>query len=756
MVGRLSRRDRNLVRLRPRADTLYISRNHTVLVTGTDGVLRASGKMGLFVDETRLLSECEYRLNGEPLKPVAVSAVEQHSSLGYYIADTQAVENSGEKPSAKSLELCIARAVAQGVHEDLDLVNYTQVTQAVSLEVYLAADFADYEEAGSERKQSGDLRTFWNDQSGGAELAFDYEVQQSYSNQEGSGVARLNRGLRIRPLRSGSPATYQPGRICFRAELKPLEAWHCCLLFIPVLDGQLLPAPLPCYSLHRSPLHREAGFNPDGGLKNTVLATLDRAEHDLIAMGFEDVSLGPGRALCAGGLPVYVARFGRDALTTGWEYAMVNLKPLRGILIEGAHLQGREENDWRDEQRGRIFHEAHNSPLAMLNVNPRQRYYGSITSSAFYPAALAELWHWTGDTAEIHPFVDPAIRALQWLDKYGDLDGDGLYEYRTLSTQGIKNQGWKDSGDAIVYGDGSQVPDPIALLEVHGFAFASKVSMAEILFWLGRSDEALLIYRQAMELKKRFNERFWMADEQAFAMGLDPDKRQIKSISSSVGLCIATGIVDEELIPISAERLMSSEFFSGWGIRTLSCRHPAYNPYSYHRGSVWPVEQGTIALGFMRYGLIHHMHRLARSQFELAEIFDHRRLPELISGHQRSAEHPFPALYPEANWPQAWSASSVFTLIQSLLGIVPYAPLETLFIDPHLPEWLPELTMHSLRVGRASVTIKFMRGKNDRTEYRILKKEGRLRIIRQPSPWSFSATFPERVRDLVSSFFPAH
>ncbi|HEX8852256.1 MAG TPA: amylo-alpha-1,6-glucosidase, partial [Pyrinomonadaceae bacterium] len=339
-------------------------------------------------------------------------------------------------------------------------------------------------------------------------------------------------------------------------------------------------------------------------------------------------------------------------------------------------------------------------------------------------------------------------------DEYSDRDGDGFYEYLSRSEMGTTNQGWKDSDDAMVYEDGAQVRAPIATCEEQGFAYLAKLHMSEVLWWLDEKDEAQRLYREAGELKKRFNEAFWMPEENFFAMGLDADKRQIKSISSNPGHCLATAIVREECVLPVAARLLSDELFTGWGVRTLSSKHPAYNPYSYHRGSVWPVENGTFALAFMRYGLHEEVERLTRALFEAAALFDFYRLPELFSGHGRDASHPFPALYPQANSPQAWSASAVFTLLQALLGLYPYAPLKMLLLDPFLPEWLPEITLTNLRVGEARVSIRFYRDGGGASDYEILDQQGTLHVLRQPSPWSLTASFAERLKDALTSLLP--
>jgi len=427
---------------------------------------------------------------------------------------------------------------------------------------------------------------------------------------------------------------------------------------------------------------------------------------------------------------------------------------MQGTLTELAKWQGTEDNAWRDEQPGKMLHEAHTGPLAKLQFNPRDRYYGAITTSAFYPVVVSELWHWTGAKEIVGPLIEPALEAISWSDKYADLRGDGFHYYLSRSAQGNRHQGWKDSGDAIVYDDGSQVDPPIATCEEQGFIYAAKLQFAEVLWWFERKDEAKRLYHEAEELKKRFNESFWMEDQKCFALGLDSNGEQIRSITSNPGHCIATGIADSDLVAAAAERLLQPDMFSGWGIRTLSSENPAYNPYSYHRGSIWPVEHGSFAMGFMRYGLIDHLHRMSRALFEAARLFEFYRLPEVFAGHSRDEEHPFPAIYPKANWPQAWSSSAMFVMLQAILGIYPFAPLRLLIVDPHLPAWLPEITLTNLRVGDASANLHFFRTEDGSSDYRVLDKRGTLHIFRQPSPWSQTAGVPERLKDMLTSLLP--
>ncbi|HKY04541.1 MAG TPA: glycogen debranching N-terminal domain-containing protein [Blastocatellia bacterium] len=765
----------NLVRLRPRSDTLYTSRSRTVLATERSGFILSGPEHGLFVHQTRLLSKYVYLIDGQQPVANALSNVEQHSWLGYYIALPPGVETgepdrgSGmmEEISQQTLELRVSRYVGEGIHEDLDLTNFTQQPTSFRFSIEADADFADTVETKRARQQRGKLTREWC--AGDAQarsLVFDYRAEHAFDNQEGRGVETIHRGLTIEIEHSDSPAAFEDDRISFRIDLEAGGRWHACLNFIPFIDGKTMRPVYGCRSFggglniyderRKIFLDESISFSTSESstLAPVVVGALAQAKRDLASLRLYDLDISERAWTMAAGLPIYVALYGRDVLTAGWQAALCGPDMMRGALAELAAWQGREVNDWRDEQPGRMLHEAHTGPLAMLNFNPRARYYGAATTSGFYPVVVSELWHWTGDKEMVRPFIKPALDALLWLDRYADHDGDGFYEYITRSEQGTRNQGWKDSADAIVYDDGRQVAAPVATCEEQAFAYIAKLQMSEVLWWLDEKDDAKRLYREATELKKRFNESFWIKDEGFIAMGLDSEKRQIRSIGSNPGHCLAAAIVDQEHAASVAARLMKDDLFSGWGIRTLSSDHRAFNPYSYHRGSIWPVEQGTFALAFFRYGLHEAVERVCRAQFELAAMFDHFRLPELFSGHQRDADHPFPAFYPQANSPQAWSSSALFSLVQAMLGLYPYAPLNMLLIDPHLPEWLPEITLANLRVGEATATIRFFREKGGQSSYDVLDRQGSLHVLRQPSPWSLTASFAERLKDALTSMLP--
>jgi glycogen debranching enzyme len=763
----------HLVRLRTRADTLYVSQNRTVLATRRDGFINAEPDHGFFVRSTRLLSRYEYRLNGKTLFPNGLSNVEQHTWLGYYVApapdatDDDRTQGPGGTTAQQTIELRLSRFVSDGLHEDVDVTNFTQRTASLTLDLMLDADFADTAETKGERLQRGKISREWNTLERDHTLTFSYQAEYAYSHQGNVGTARLQRAVTVRFQNSSSPPTHQEGTVRFAFALDPHATWHLCIDVVPLIDGEELRSQYRCrsfvageglYDTRRQAFLREASTVSAPGtstLASVVVGALEQAKRDLGALRLHDCDHGERAWTMAAGLPVYVSLFGRDTLTAAWQSAIANREMMPGTLAELARWQGMEVNDWRDEQPGRMLHQAESGPLAMLNVNPLRRYYGSITTSGFYPVIVSELWHWTGDKDLVRPFVEPARRGLRWLDQYADGDRDGFYEYQTRSEHGLRNQGWKDSDDAIVHEDGSQAPAPIATCEEQGFVYLAKLHLSELLWWLDEREEARRLYHEATELKKRFNDAFWMEDLGSFAMALDAQKRPVKSIGSNPGHYLAAGIVEEEFVRRTADRLFEEDMFTGWGIRTLSDRNPAYNPYSYHRGSVWPVEHGSFAVGLVRYGLHDHVERICRAQFEAASLFDFYRLPELFAGHHRDADHPFPAHYPNANSPQAWSASAVWCLLQTLLGLYPYAPLNLLLVDPRLPIWLPEVTIRNLHVAAAVIDLRFYRTKSGESDYEVLDRRGSLHIVRQPSPWSLTATFGERLQDALSSLLPS-
>ena len=757
------------IRIRLRSEAVHISRGRTVLGMDTQGVIHPkSSREGLFVYQTRVLSRYRWLMNGKEPSLSTQSAVEQHSWLGYYF---QAPPNCKQTPTEdcnplqQTIELRIARVVGEGMHEDVEVTNHTQIATEITLALEVDSDFVARDEIESGRKQNGKLTRHW-EKAGDREWHWDfqYSCEHRYNHQGNRGVARLQRGITLQ-LCADSSATHAGKKISFRIQLEAHQSWKACLKWQPQVDGNLLPVEPDCNALISSEdeySRKTVSFLTQATLIRTpsaadlsaaVQRVLDRSRLDFAGLRLFDLDEGDHNWKLAAGVPTYMGIFSRDMLAAAWQASLLSTDMSWGALTLFAKLQAKQTNDWRDAQPGRIAHEAHTDPLAVLNFNPRALYFGTANAPFLYPILASTVWHWTADKERIRPLIKPALDALAWADKYS-LHENGFYKYQTRSKQGMKNQGWKDSSDAIVYPDGSQVKDPLGTCEMQAFAYAAKLHFSELLWWMGEVEQARRLYSEANELKKRFNERFWMEDEGYVAMAIDSRDRPVKTIASDPGHCLLSGIMQEDLVPRLANRMMQPDLFSGWGVRTLSSAHPAYNPFAYHRGTVWPVENGAFVLAMARYGLHGEMWRLSRALFEAAALFDYDRLPEVFGGHTRDEKHPFPGLYEKADSPQAWSASVPFAIVQALVGIYPYAPLNILFLDPWLPEWLPEITLEDLRVGNAQVTLHFRRDKNGNTSYRVIELEGDLHVIRQPSPWSLTADWGERVKDAISSLLP--
>jgi glycogen debranching enzyme len=449
------------------------------------------------------------------------------------------------------------------------------------------------------------------------------------------------------------------------------------------------------------------------------------------------------------GFPLYPALFGRDSLTASWQAALFDGgRLLEASLTRLQRLQGTADDPGRDEQPGRIIHSLRRGPLARTGGNPYARYYGDYASPLMFVIALAHLYAWKGNRADIERHWDAARQALDWARERGDRDGDGYLEYRTLAEEGPKNQGWKDSGEGILYEDGQPVPVPIATCELQGYWFAAQQLSAVLAAVQGQSGDATAHWRSAGELKQRFNRDWWMPEEGFIALALDPGKRLVRSVASNAGHCLASGIIADEYIPPVVGRLFAPDMFSGWGIRTLSSTHPAYSPIGYHLGSVWPVENATIGFGLRRYGLDVRFLDLMEAMVDLASLYPRGRIPECVGGYPRW-EFPHPGAYPQANAPQTWNQSALPLLLHSVLGLQPVAPLDLLVVDPVLPPWLPELTLSGLRIGGATATLRFHRDGGGHSHVEVVRKRGTLHVVKQPPPESLTAGLSDRFTALV-------
>lgn len=754
-----------LAQVRPRDRVFYVSSSRTVLATARDGFIHGQGEEGLYVFQTRLLSLYRYTIDGKAPQPAGISNVEEHSQIAYYVVESPTADQEmmrgalgpGGRAATEAIELRLARFAGDGLQEEVALTNHTQKAAELRLELEIDADFADPQETHGARRQKGHIARHWRAEDAEAELSWSYAAEHEYDHQGNRGTARLRRGVSVTIRQTGAEVRYsrRRKRIRFQVKLEPHGIWRASISVAAIIDGRVYQPAERTDFRSRAPFEKERerflrhATEIDIGtqrLAMVVQQTMERARRDLVGLRLFDLDTGDGWVPAAG-LPVYIAVFGRDTLVTSWLASLVDTGMARGALARLAETQAAGTDDWLDEQPGKFVHQMETGPLAELRFNPHKRYYGSLTGPGMYPIVLSDLWHWTGDGALVRRFLAPALRGLEWLER--EARRGHFYAYQTRSEQGVKNQAWKDSYDAIVYPDGRQVKDPIAPTEFQAYVYAAKVRLSEMLWWLDEKDTARKLFAEAAELRKRFNEVFWMEDEGCFGMGLDPEDELIRSVGSESAHALAAGIVPEERAGRVVERLFRSDMFSGWGLRTLSAAHVAFNPFSYHRGSVWPLEQAIFCIGLMRYRQWERLQQVAEAQFEAAALFEYWRLPEVFAGHPRDDGHPVPALYPNADSPQAWSAAAVPCMIQAMLGVTPYAPLQALVVDPHLPEWLPEITLRQVRVGDAEADLRFRRLADGNSDYDVLDIRGKLRVLRQPEGWRQGESLGEEMAEIL-------
>jgi len=739
------------ISLRARGNQMFLYGGQSLLITNLDGNVAGDDTEGLYVENTRLLCRDELTANGQPLRTFASSPVHGHGMLTYAEAP------KGPGIPGKSVYYEISRVLEEGMRTTVRVTNYSVSEPArFDLAWHLAADFADLEQfdlglstsqqfAGKEGAAGGILAltdgvtTTWDE--GQREMVVRYDHP------------KLDRAVAVRVAETPVPVRYVGGALVFPLDLAPRASMTIILVVEPIFDGvrremsrrEFAEAATPLCVV-RGALHLNAPIlttsNP------TVAHAWRTAVADLASL---PLGLAAGPAAPSAGIPLYQQFFGRDTLTIGWQAAMAMPEMLKDALRVNAALQGTVTDDWRDEQPGKIIHQARTGPLSLLNYDPFERYYGDYSAPQDFLTMLGQYFAWTTDRETVQSLLPAARRVLKWLDEQGDLDGDGFLEYVTRSEKGVKNQGWKDSDEAIIDEHGTIIQNPIATSEMQGYWFAALQQAASIFYFMGERRYARQLLRQARDLRKRFNAAFWMEDLGFYAMALGPDKRQVRSISSNTGHLLTAGIVPKKRGARVVTRLMAPDMFSGWGIRTLSSDHPAYNPFSYHLGSVWPIESATFAQGFTRYGCWDDLHRFAEAIFASTELFTENRLPEAIGGLPRDAEHPHPGIYPEACEPQGWSASMIVLMLQSLLGIFPLAPLGILLVDPHLPSWLPDLRLEGVRVGGSRLDLEFWRTKNGTTDYRVARQAGHVRVLRQSLPPGMAIVTPSRLRMLLAS-----
>jgi glycogen debranching enzyme len=699
-----------------REELLALKSGSVFVCTRPDGDIRAgpvSGE-GLYAQDTRHLSELRLTIGG--VAPVLLSSAMQ-SGHHAVINATNPILRTDDQLAVPQETLNVRRTVliADRLHYRVRVRSFRPKPVATTVELSLAADFADvFEVRRVGRRTGGSVQPVSHD---GERLSFAYVAADG---------ERRETVVELSPPPARVDLTAERARLAWDVQLGAGEAISLQITVRPVHHARadarptLEQAAAELEAEHARWVGTCAGITTDNELFDRFIDASMRDLHALL------MPLGDA-VLPAAGIPWYVAPFGRDSLVTACETLMINPDVARGTLLALARLQATADEPWRDAEPGKILHELRTGELARTGSIPHTPYYGTADATPLFLMIAGGYFRWTLDLetmAQLRPALDAA---LAWIDEWGDRDGDGFVEYERRSPAGLANHGWKDSHDAVVHADGSLAEGPIALVEVQGYVYEAKLRIADVYDALGDRQRATALRAQAGALRVAFNEAFWDPDEGYFVLALDGRKAQVRSVTSNAAHCLYCGIADDDKARQVAERLMAPDMFSGWGVRTLSSGSPAYNPMSYHNGSVWPHDNAIAAAGLKRYGFDAGTARIAGGLFDVAASARDFRLPELFCGFGRDESRSVVA-YPVACIPQAWAATAPFMLLQALLGISAHAPANTLTVDrPMLPEWLSSVHVRGIRVAGSRASLAFVRTGSGSTGFSLLE-QGDVRV----------------------------
>ncbi|HKT60506.1 MAG TPA: glycogen debranching N-terminal domain-containing protein [Gemmatimonadales bacterium] len=692
------------------ADAIVLKRGDLFLIADPDGQV-PSGRthgLGLYYHDCRFLRTYELRLNGQmPVTLGATVAAGDHGAVQLTNPEIGPCA-TGEIPR-DTLDIEWSRAIdatSNALVDGLRLRNWGHQPIGCELELRFGAEFEDVfavrglidERLGTldpPEWDNGLLRFLYHGKDGLARsltvsLPADFTPHGATTVQATIRLnAREERRLPIQLLVRESSKL---------ADVRPTR---------PAADRQ---AP----ESRKEPDEETAGgtFASDSPL---LVQVLERGLEDLRLLR----STLRGRAFIAAGIPWFATLFGRDSLIAALQLLPFAPEVARDTLYLLASYQADRVDQWRDAAPGKILHELRVGEMARIDAIPHSPYYGSVDATPLFLIVLAEYVAWTGDLALFDELGDHVRRALQWIDCFGDSDGDGYVEYRSASEHGLVNQGWKDSGDAIIDEQGRIATPPIAMVEVQAYVYAAKLAVADLFARRGDQATAERLRREAAALRQQFDRDFWVESIGCYAMALEAEKQPLRVVSSNAGHALWCGIAEPARAARVVERLMADDMFSGWGVRTLSEHCQGYNPIGYHLGTVWPHDNALIGAGLKRYGFAAQACRIFEGIVAAAGEFEHHRLPELWTGFSR-ASYGTPIRYPVACHPQAWAAGSLPFLMRHLLGVEPAALDGRLHIRrPTLPGRVAWLEVHGVRVGAATVDLRLDRPPSGSSEARV-------------------------------------
>jgi len=679
------------------------------------------GESGVYCMDTRFLSRLVLTLEGS--RPLLLSStVRDDNGLLAVDCTNPDIARDGEVAIPRgTIHLFRAKVLWNGAcHERLRIRNFAPTAVDLALVVEFGADFADiFEVRGLRRPRRG---RFLPPKAGRQ------TVTLAYRGLDG-------RTRRTRIAFEPTPAALDERRARFRIRLAPGGEAAC--RWVVSCEGNAgvrrrrAASGLPEPSFEQAAAEAAQALRSARG-RDTDIYTSNEQFNDWLNRSLADVHMmiteTPHGPYPYAGVPWFSTPFGRDGIVTALELLWVDPAVARGVLAFLAATQARERDPLRDAQPGKVLHEARSGEMAVLGEVPFRRYYGSVDATPLFVLLAGAYWDRTGDLAFVRSLWPSVERALAWIDRHGDADGDGFVEYLRRSPRGLVHQGWKDSRDAVFHADGTLAEGPIALCEVQGYVFAARRAAARIARALGKTARAARLEQQAELLRRRFDLAFWCEEISTYALALDGRKRPCRVRASNAGHCLFTGIAPPDRARRVAALLMDKAFFSGWGIRTVAATEARYNPMSYHNGSVWPHDNALAAAGFARYGFKEEAARVLAGLLDATLFLDLHRLPELFCGFPRRPGES-PTLYPVACAPQAWASGAVFLLLQSCLGLEVHAPERRLiFTRPLLPPFLEAVTIRRLRVGEAAVDLSLTRHEND-VGVNVLRREGDLEVL---------------------------
>ncbi len=735
------------------AVTVTLKDDFTFLVSDHSGDLRnGPDGHGMYLRDTRYLSKLELLVNGE--KPFSLNYTTDYNIAATFRLSAVhfgLMEHNGQSvPGQVGHAVGIARRryIEHGLVESLEFTNYYPTEVEVEVTLLVGADFADmFEVRGVPRSTPG--HTVSMEMRNGSDGGNDGSLRPGPGG--GRGTTILIYTQPISPTRAGdvrtmlftcdaTPVNWEetttPDSLTgkemeeialhYKLNLAPRQPVTMHLRLVPEPDSEThdrraahgdVSPPLT----FRQQVAKARGVFTEWQRACTRINTDNYALNRILETSILDLrslmQQEPQGLVVTAGLPWYFTLFGRDSLITALETLVLNPQIAIDTLRALASYQATEVDDWRDSEPGKILHELRRGDMTLASEIPHSPYYGSVDSTLLYMILFVETLKWTGSQALFDELWGSVRRALDWAWSWGDLDGDGYIEYKTRSTRGIRNQGWKDSDESLGGTVGPRPAPPIALVEVQGYYYAALLGVAETLKRYGGAvDEQAkggLVARledQAAHLKEQFNRDFWWEEEGFYVHALDGSKDRVMDVTSNVGHCLWTGIVDESRAPRVVARLMRPDMLSGWGVRTISAENATYNPMSYHNGSVWPHDNAILVAGLRRYGFEVEMQQLATEILEAAVAFPDSRLPELYCGFARGMgveQESAPAAYPVSCSPQAWAAGAPLLILQALLGIEVSAEGHVSHAKGILPGGVGSIEVRGMRVCNESLDLDF-------------------------------------------------